>query len=95
MWFAAMSPVYDYLEHPWFIILVQKLLQNDRATLKLLAANPFPHGPNLIRARLYRYRFATAEQRRDTGQWWVRSPAGEYLPPVSLGAGDGRVSAHR
>ena len=90
MWFAAMSPFYDYTEHPWFIILVQKLLQGDPATLKLLASNPFPRGPQLIRARLYRYRFATAKERRDTGQWWVRSPAGEYLPPVSLNAGDGR-----
>lgn len=84
IWFAAMSPVYDYLQHPWFIILIQKLLQNDPATLKLLAGNPFPQGPRIIRARLYRYRFATADERRATRQWWVRSLAGEYLPPVSL-----------
>jgi lipase maturation factor len=88
MWFAAMSPVYDYLEHPWFIIFIQKLLQNDRATLKLIAASPFSRGPKVIRARLYRYRFATAEQRRETGQWWIRTPAGEYLPPVSMTGGD-------
>ena len=94
MWFAAMSPVYDYIEHPWFIIFIQKLLQNDPATLKLLRKTPFPQGPKLIRARLYRYRFATAQQRRETGQWWTRSLAGEYLPPVSLGAGDGRAPAH-
>jgi len=89
MWFAAMSPVYDYLEHPWFIILIQKLLQNDASTLKLLGANPFPQGPKVIRARLYRYRFATAKERRETSQWWVRSLAGEYLPPVSMSGGDG------
>ena len=88
MWFAAMSPVYDYLDHPWFIMLIQKLLQNDRATLKLLAANPFPRGPNAIRARLYRYRFATAKERRETGRWWIRSLAGEYLPPVSMRGGN-------
>jgi predicted small integral membrane protein len=87
MWFAAMSPVYNYLEHPWFIILIQKLLQNDPSTLKLLAGNPFPQGPKVIRARLYRYRFATAKERRETGQWWVRSLSGEYLPPVSMGTG--------
>lgn len=91
MWFAAMSPVYDYMDHPWFIILMQKLLQGDQATLKLLAANPFPRGPKLVRARLYRYRFASAKERRETGQWWMRSPAGEYLPPVSLSEGDGRT----
>ena len=44
MWFAAMLPVYDYLEHPWFIILIQKLLQNDSSTLSLLAGNPFSKG---------------------------------------------------
>jgi hypothetical protein len=90
MWFAAMSPVYDYLDHPWFIILIQKLLQNDSSTLKLLAGNPFPEGPKMIRARLYRYRFATAKERRKSGQWWIRSLAAEYLPPVSLG--DGRTA---
>ena len=84
MWFAAMSPVYEYLAHPWFIIFVQKLLRNDAATLKLLAANPFPGGPNIIRARLYRYRFATARERSETGQWWIRTLVGEYLPPVSM-----------
>jgi hypothetical protein len=92
MWFAAMSPVYDYIEHPWFIMLIQKLLQNDPATLKLLGRTPFPQGPKLIRARLYRYRFATARQRRETGLWWMRSLAGEYLPPVSMGADDGRAA---
>ena len=87
MWFAAMSPVYGYREHPWFIILIQKLLQNDPSTLKLLAGNPFPQGPKVIRARLYHYRFATAKERRETGQWWVRTPAGEYLPPASIRPG--------
>jgi hypothetical protein len=46
----------------------------------------------MIRARLYRYRFETARQRRETGQWWTRSLAGEYLPPVSIGADDGKAA---
>jgi hypothetical protein len=49
-------------------------------------------GPKMIRARLYRYRFETARQRRETGQWWTRSLAGEYLPPVSMGADDGKAA---
>lgn len=93
IWFAAMSPVYDYYDHPWFIVLIQKLLQNDSAALRLLASNPFSQGPNVIRARLYRYRFATAQERREAGQWWIRSLAGEYLPPVSLSAADGKIQA--
>jgi hypothetical protein len=88
MWFAAMSPVYEYLEHPWLIVFVQKLLENDAATLKLISGNPFPEGPRIIRARLYRYRFATAKERRETGMWWIRTLDGEYLPPVSLENGD-------
>ena len=95
MWFAAMSSVYDYLEHPWFIILIQKLLQNDSSILKLLAGNPFPAGPKLIRARLYRYRFATAKERRETGRWWMRSLVGEYLPTVSLRELDRTISARK
>ena len=87
MWFAAMSPVYDYLQHPWLIIFIQKLLQNDSATLKLIRTNRFPGGPKMIRARLYRYRFASAKERQQSGDWWVRSLAGEYLPPVSMRAG--------
>lgn len=96
MWFAAMSPVFEYMEHPWLIVFVMKLLQNDAATLKLISRNPFRDGPTVIRARLYHYRFATAKERRETGQWWIRTLAGEYLPPVSLapvslGTGDDQV----
>jgi hypothetical protein len=86
MWFAAMSPVYDYMEHPWLIIFIQKLLQNDAAALKLIRVNPFAEGPKIIRARLYRYRFAPAKQRHETGEWWIRAFVGEYLPPVSMRA---------
>jgi hypothetical protein len=89
MWFAAMSPVYEYLEHPWLIVFVQKLLENDAATLKLISGNPFSEGPRIIRALLYRYRFATAKERRELGMWWIRTLDGEYLPPVSLGSGEG------
>ena len=82
MWFAALSPSYA---HGWFVALVIRLLQGDRDVLRLLAANPFPdRAPRHIRAQLYRYRFATRYERKATGAWWVRSPAGEYLPPVSL-----------
>jgi hypothetical protein len=82
MWFAAMTP---YYYHPWFLNLAAKLLQGDRDTLKLLADNPFPdHPPRFVRAELYEYHFTTPEERRQTGHWWKRSPAGPYLRPVSL-----------
>ncbi|HZA82321.1 MAG TPA: lipase maturation factor family protein [Actinomycetes bacterium] len=82
LWFAAMSPP---SAHPWMARLVTRLLEGDRATLKLLGPNPFPdHPPRLVRARLYRYRFTTPAERRRTGAWWARDPVGEYLPPLRL-----------
>lgn len=80
LWFAALSPSYA---RRWFPPLVDKLLHNDAPTLRLLARNPFPdEPPTLIRARLYRYRFTTRAQRRESGAWWVRTLAGEFLRPV-------------
>ncbi|HJW60391.1 MAG TPA: lipase maturation factor family protein, partial [Actinomycetota bacterium] len=80
--FAAMSPP---SAHPWAVPLVTRLLEHDRPTLRLLGPNPFPDGPPaLVRARLYRYRFTTPTERRQTGAWWSRDLVGEYLPPLRL-----------
>jgi Lipase maturation factor len=87
LWFAAMSPP---SAHPWMPRLVSRLLEGDPATLKLLGPNPFPdHPPRLVRARLYRYRFTTPAERRQTGAWWARDLVGEYLPPLRLSAPPG------
>ncbi|MGH9183632.1 MAG: lipase maturation factor family protein [Acidimicrobiales bacterium] len=90
MWFVALRGPMD---HRWLLALVRRLLRNDRPTLRLLRTNPFPdRPPAFVRARLYRYRFTTREERRETGAWWVRTPVGELLRPLSLGEGD---DAHR
>lgn len=82
MWFAAMS---SWRYHPWILNLIAKLLQNDPAVLSLIGKNPFPdRPPKFIRARLYRYRFTSAEERRQTGAWWARTYLQDYLPPISL-----------
>ena len=90
LWFAAMSsPLY----HGWVVALAGKLLQNDQPTLKLLRRNPFPERPpTFLRMRLFRYRFTTRRRRHETGAWWVRTPVGEYLPPLRLDA-DGELTA--
>jgi hypothetical protein len=90
MWFAALSSAYA---EAWFDPLIAKLLENDAATLKLLRSNPFPTSPpTFVRARLYRYRFTTWQERRDTGAWWHRTLVGDYLPPVKRQpSGAGRV----
>jgi hypothetical protein len=82
-WFAAMSPA---AANPWLLTLATRLLEGDRPTRKLLGRpDPFPdHPPVVVRARLYRYRFTTPSERRQTGAWWSREPVGEYLPPLRL-----------
>ncbi|WP_338483021.1 lipase maturation factor family protein [Streptomyces sp. SCSIO 75703] len=83
MWFAALSPAYA---GSWFGALVERLLENDRDTLRLLRRSPFgPDAPpRYVRARLFRYRFAHRDERRATGAWWVRTVVREYLPPTRL-----------
>jgi hypothetical protein len=47
--------------------------------------NPFPHAPPaFVRARLYRYRFSTSRERRETGKWWMRDLVSDYMPPVRI-----------
>lgn len=88
MWFAALSPSYA---SPWFGALVERLLEGDRDTLRLLRRSPFPPDapPRHIRARLFRYRFTTWRELRETGACWEREYVREFLPPTRL-AGTGR-----
>jgi hypothetical protein len=84
MWFEAFSP---RPQDEWFIALLQQLLRGDAATLALLKTNPFPdHAPRFLRARYYRYWFTTADERRQTGRWWNRELANEYVPPITIDA---------
>ncbi len=82
MWFAALS---DYQSNPWFSGLLLRLLQGSPDVLALLETNPFPdHPPHFVQAETFDYTFADRETHRRTGQWWRRTPAGIYLPPVAL-----------
>ncbi|HEX5451906.1 MAG TPA: lipase maturation factor family protein, partial [Candidatus Limnocylindrales bacterium] len=84
MWFLPLSPSYG---NRWFVPFLVKLLENDRATLALLRRNPFPdEPPRWIRARLFRYRFTTPAERRETGAWWARTETGEFMRPIGLRA---------
>ncbi|NED20334.1 lipase maturation factor family protein [Streptomyces sp. SID9913] len=86
MWFAALSPAYA---EPWFGRLVERLLAGDRETLRLLRASPFPPDapPRYVRARLFRYRFSTRRELRETGAWWQRTYVRDFLPPTRLADG--------
>jgi lipase maturation factor len=82
MWFLPLSSRYG---ERWFVPFLVKLLEGDGPTLALLRSNPFPdRPPRFVRARLYRYRFTTVKERRETGAWWARTLIGEYMPPVAL-----------
>ncbi|MEU0073607.1 lipase maturation factor family protein [Streptomyces sp. NPDC006332] len=83
MWFAALSPAYA---GTWFGAMVERLLENDRDTLKLLRHCPFPSDapPRHVRARLFRYRYTTWRELRETGACWERTYVREYLPPTRL-----------
>jgi lipase maturation factor len=82
MWFAAMDSPY---RHRWFITFLHRLLQADRPTLRLLRSDPFAGKPPLaVRANLYVYRYSTWAELKGKRVWWVREPAGDYVPPLAL-----------
>ncbi|MFF4960071.1 lipase maturation factor family protein [Streptomyces sp. NPDC001222] len=83
MWFAALSPAYA---GSWFGGLVERLLENDPDTLRLLRRSPFPADapPRFVRAGLYRYRYTTWRELWETGACWDRTFVREYLPPTRL-----------
>jgi hypothetical protein len=82
LWFVPLSPIYA---GDWFVTLLVRLLQGDAPTLRLLRRNPFrDRPPRLIRVRLDRYRYTTWREWRETGAWWVRRHASDYVPPLRL-----------
>ena len=88
MWFAALSPRYA---EEWFAPLVGALLVQEPRMLRLLRRAPFSdRPPSWIRARYYRYRMSTRDERKATGAWWTRELAGDFLRPVSLAERSGR-----
>jgi Lipase maturation factor len=82
MWFVAINPRYG---DPWLGRLLARLLEGDRATIRLLRSTPFPDAPPLfVRARVFRYRYTTPAERRATGAWWSRTAGYDLASPVSL-----------
>jgi Lipase maturation factor len=82
IWFIPLSPIYA---GDWFLLFLVRLLEGDARTLRLLRINPFPDvPPALVRARLFHYRYSSWREWRETGRWWVRTLAEEYIPPFGL-----------
>jgi predicted DCC family thiol-disulfide oxidoreductase YuxK len=82
MWFAALGGAEA---NPWFQNLLLRLLEGSPAVLALFESNPFPdRPPQVVRATLYDYRFASPQVRAATGDWWVRRVDGLYFPETRL-----------
>ena len=80
MWFAALGGAE---QNPWFVRLLQRLLEGSPEVIGLLERNPFPdHPPAIIRAVIYDYHFTRFGDPGPT--WWKREPLGLYYPAVSL-----------
>ncbi|MGO4385457.1 lipase maturation factor family protein [Specibacter sp. RAF43] len=80
MWFLALGQPGMH----WFVPFLNRLLEADPATLKLLRRDPFDgRPPAWVRARVYSYRYTTWREWRRTGDWWVRKPLGIFVPPIS------------
>jgi len=80
MWFLALGQ-----PGGWFRVLLERLLEADPPTLRLLGHDPFDgERPHWVRARFYRYRFANRSERRATGQVWMREDRGLLVAPIGL-----------
>ncbi|MCS5735238.1 lipase maturation factor family protein [Herbiconiux daphne] len=92
MWFLALG----MRDSGWFRMLLQRLLEADRATLRLLRVDPFDgERPRWVRARVFHYRFATRAERRRTGLWWMREEEGLLVAPLGLERNGGWLEADR
>lgn len=82
LWFAALSPAPG--RHPWLLALLDGLLAGDEQLRRLVRVDPFDGTPpRWVRVRRYRYRFSTPEERRQSGNWWVRDLVGTDVAPRS------------
>ena len=81
MWFLPLGSVHEQ----WFYTFLGKLLQADRATLRMLRVDPFGgQQPRWVRVRMFHYRFTTHREKRESGLWWIRELQRMAIPPISL-----------
>lgn len=81
MWFLPLGRSLD----EWFTGLLVRLLEADRATLRMLRVDPFDGArPRWIRAVSYRYRFATRAEHRRLGVVWMRDRRRVLIRPMGF-----------
>ena len=73
MWFLALRPT----AQSWFLELLERLRAGDPAIRRLLDRDPFDGvAPEEIRVRYVAYRYATGQERRRSGRWWIDTDLG-------------------
>lgn len=79
MWFLGLG---SSAQLTWFLPFLDRLLEADPATLRLLRHDPLDgERPVWVRARVFRYRFSTWEELRRERVWWVRREVGTLVGP--------------
>jgi hypothetical protein len=77
LWFVPKGP--HFLD--WFERFQHGLLAGSPEIKALLAQPPFSdQPPGMLRTRVYRYRFATPDERATRGVWWLREDLGPFFP---------------
>ncbi|MSU23143.1 MAG: hypothetical protein EXS32_04885 [Opitutus sp.] len=70
---------------PLFPAVAGHLLVRNPRVMALFARDPFPdRPPTMIRMRGYRLAFTDLKTHRETGHYWRREPAGDYLPMMQI-----------
>jgi hypothetical protein len=80
MWFAALGPPQA---SPWIDPLLARLLLRTHGVNDLFAER-LPESASQVRVMSHLYQFITAAEREATGNWWRRSDARVWLPPLRL-----------
>ena len=87
MWFAALG---DYRQ-AWFSRLIERIGSGDEQIRRLMGPDPFDgRAPELVRVRVFTYRYATRAERRAAAAagagrpWWVRSNPRILVRPTDL-----------
>jgi lipase maturation factor 1 len=76
-WFYGLS--YRRGTPPWVTALLDRVCHDPQA-IQGLFRDPLPRAPAEVRVAFFRYDFTSPEERRTTGAWWRRAPAGAMRP---------------
>ncbi len=82
-WQAWFLPFSSYYSERWLQRFLLHLFKGTPDVLKLLRHNPFSEKPpRFLRVLLYDYVFTSAEEKRQTGNWWHRIFVKHYSPTL-------------